>query len=270
MALPVALQLYSIRDYASKDLRASLQAVKDMGYDGIELAGLYNYAPSDIKAMANEIGLVPISAHVAIKDLMADTEGTIAKYDEIGCKYIAIPHLSDTMRPGGSEFENTLVEIKKIGEAAKKFGIQLLYHNHDFEFVRVNGEYGLDVIYNSIPADLLKTEIDTCWVKVAGEDPVEYVKKYTGRAPIVHLKDFTGSKSKEMYELIGVDKKAETKGDFEFRPVGHGVQDMPSIVAAAISAGAEWVVVEMDKPCCDKTAMECAEMGREYLKTIGY
>ena len=65
---------------------------------------------------------------------------------------------------------------------------QMLYHNHDFEFVKVDGEYGLDIIYNTISEDLLKTQIDTCWVNVAGEDPAEYVK-ILGR-PVVHLKDF--------------------------------------------------------------------------------
>ena len=66
-----------------------------------------------------------------------------------------------------------------------------LYHNHDFEFVKMpNGQYALDYIYTEIPADLLQTELDICWVKVAGEEPVDYIKKYAGRAPVVHLKDF--------------------------------------------------------------------------------
>ena len=64
MSLPVAVQVYSVRDAAAKDLRGTLKAIKEMGYDGVEFAGLYGYAPADIKRMCEEIGLVPVSAHV--------------------------------------------------------------------------------------------------------------------------------------------------------------------------------------------------------------
>ena len=127
-------------------------------------------------------------------------------------------------------------------------------------------------MYSAIPADLLETELDTCWVNVAGEDPAAYVLKYSGRAPVVHLKDFTGERSNNMYKLIGLneDKKAEEKNKFEFRPVGYGKQDFVKIIAASEQAGAKWLVVEQDEPSMGKTRLECAEMSRAYLKTIGY
>lgn len=106
-------------------------------------------------------------------------------------------------RPGTEKFLKNIETFKKIGEACKKVGITLLYHNHDFEFVKMpNGQYALDYIYTEIPADLLQTELDICWVKVAGEEPVDYIKKYAGRAPVVHLKDFyKEGKPANMYEL---------------------------------------------------------------------
>jgi sugar phosphate isomerase/epimerase len=161
-----------------------------------------------------------------------------------------------------------------LAKAAKKFGIQMLYHNHDFEFVKVDGEYGLDIIYKTIPEELLKTQIDTCWVNVAGEDPVEYIRKYSGRAPVVHLKDFVmkgKKKPEQLYELIGIETKTEVESgeNFGFRPVGYGVQDFPSILKASREAGAEWVVVEQDRPALGKTSLECAAMSREYLKKLG-
>ena len=94
----------------------------------------------------------------------------------------------------------------------------------------------------TIPADLLQTELDICWVKVAGEEPVDYIKKYAGRAPVVHLKDFyKEGKPANMYELIGIEteKKKET-GKFEFRPVGHGMQNIPPVLDAALEAGSKW------------------------------
>ena len=128
----------------------------------------------------------------------------------------------------------------------------------------------LDILYESVPADLLQTELDTCWVNVGGENPSDYIMKYAGRSPLVHLKDFVGSKSENMYELIGIDKKAEGSAEaFDFRPVGSGKQDFPSILAAAEKAGATWVAVEQDKPSLGLTSMECAEKSRVYLKSIG-
>jgi sugar phosphate isomerase/epimerase len=269
--LPVALQLYTVRDYAGKDFGSTLKKVKEMGYDYVETAGLYGLAPSVISEELSNAGLAAISAHVPIDELIADTKGTVNRYKTIGCKYIAIPYLGSGMRPGDEKFDDILKNIGEIGRVCSAEGITLLYHNHDFEFIVMpDGSFGLDYIYSKIPADLLQTELDTCWVKVAGQDPASYIKKYKGRAPVVHLKDFRGSKSENMYELIGTnEKKAETGGKFEFRPVGYGLQDFPSILAASLEAGAEYVVVEQDSSS-DCTSLEAAAKSRAYLKTLGW
>ena len=190
MKFSAALQIYSVRDYAEKDLKGTLKKIKDMGYDGVEFAGLYGYEPSEIKDMLDEIGLIPVSAHVAIEEMLEDPQKTIGAYATIGCKYIAVPYLVEDRRPGSEGFAQTIKDVEEMAKVAKEYGIQMLYHNHDFEFVKVDGEYGLDLLYRSISEDLLKTEIDTCWVNVAGEDPADYIRKYTGRSPVVHLKDF--------------------------------------------------------------------------------
>ncbi|HHY81524.1 MAG TPA: sugar phosphate isomerase/epimerase [Clostridiales bacterium] len=274
MAFSVGLQVYSVRDYAEKDLKGTLKKIKEMGYDGVEFAGLYGHSPSEVKNMVEEIGLVPISAHVPIEEMLSDPDNVIAGYAEIGCKYIAVPYLVESRRPGTDGFEQTIKDIEMLGSIAKRHGIQLLYHNHDFEFKKVNGEYALDILYQTISPELLQTEIDTCWVNVAGENPAEYVRKYTGRAPVVHLKDFVmGSKKAEkMYDLIGIesDKKAESKDEaFGFRPVGYGVQNFPAILTASEEAGTEWIIVEQDSPSMGKTSMECADISRRYLKSLG-
>lgn len=272
--LPVAVQLYSVRDAASSALEATLRAVKEMGYDGVEFAGLYNNTPAQMKELCAELGLVPISAHVPLDDMVADPEKVIGDYAEIGVKYIAVPYLGEERRPGTAGWEKTIADIKLCAGIAKEKGIQMLYHNHDFEFVKIDGEYALDILYNVISEDLLKTEIDTCWVSVAGEKPADYVRKYTGRAPVVHLKDYVmaGKKPDNMYELIGIKPEGAAAAEeaFGFRPVGHGFQDMPAILAAAEDAGAEWVVVEQDRPGPDKTPMESIRASREYLASLGW
>ena len=97
-----------------------------------------------------------------------------------------------------------------------------------------------------------------------------YVKKYTNRSPVVHLKDFVGEKSDNMYKLIGIDEKeAQSESKFEFRAVGSGKQDFPAILEAALEAGSKWVVVEQDAHY-ENTAMEDIRISREYLKSIGW
>ena len=271
MAFSVAVQVYSVRDDASADLRGTLEKIKRMGYDGVELAGLYGNDPAEIKKMCDEIGLVPISAHVPYVDLVADTEGVLAHYATIGCKFVAVPYLNTEYRPGTDKFPEVIENIKMIGKKAKELGIQLVYHNHDFEFIKLDGKYALDILYDEVPAEYLATELDTCWVNVGGEVPSVYLRKYDGRARILHLKDFFGEKSEDMYELIGIDKKVPEKPkNFEFRPVGSGIQNFPEILDAAKLAGTEWIVVEQDKPSMGLTPLECIEKSRQYLRSIGY
>ena len=271
--LPIALQLYTVRGDMEQDFKGTLQKVKALGYDGVEFAGLFNNAPADINAMCKEIGLVPISAHVPLADMLADVDKVIADYKAIGCEYIVVPYVTEERRPGGDKFFQMVDEIRAIGEKCKAAGLTLLYHNHDFEFKKLeSGEYGLDYLYANVPADLLQTELDQCWVKYSGLDPVEYLKKYTGRAPVVHLKDFhiEGKQEGDPYALIGLNENETKKSSaFEFRPLGNGVQDIPSIIAAAKEAGSKWLVVEQDQPSMDKTPIECAATSMEYLKSIG-
>src|SRR5690554_6552586 len=100
MAFSVALQLYSVRDYAERDLESSLQKVREIGYDGVELVGLYGHTPAEVKILLDDIRLNPISAHVPLDEMLADPHKIIGDYAQIGCSYIAIPYLTAERRPG--------------------------------------------------------------------------------------------------------------------------------------------------------------------------
>ena len=270
--LPVALQLYSVRDDMAQDFKGTLQKVKEMGYDGVEFAGLFGNAPADVKAMCAEIGLNPISAHVPLQEMLEDIDKVIADYKAIGCEYIVVPYVTEERRPQGDKFMQMIDEIRSVGQKAKEAGLVLLYHNHDFEFAKTPaGECGLDYLYSAVPADLLQTELDLCWVKYAGQEPAAYLLKYSGRSPVVHLKDYyaSGEQKEDPYALIGLNEgeKKENKA-FEFRPLGHGVQDVPALLEAAKKAGSKWLVVEQDQPSLGKTPLECAAMGMETLKGL--
>ena len=274
--LPVGIQVYGLRDLLEntpEQFPAVMKQVKELGYDGVELAGLYGLDPTFIRDTLAEIGLTPLSAHVPLADMTADIEKVIADYQLIGVDYLVVPYLPEEYRHLTPGYPVVIEEMKKIGAAVKAAGMKLLYHNHNFEFVRLeDGTFGFDDIYRQVPADLLLVEPDTCWIKVAGQDPVEYIHKYGSRCEVIYLKDFVKEGNPQnLYKLIGIEteKKEEDTGFFEFRSVGFGQMLWEPILNASLEAGAKWVVVEQDEHY-DLPPMECARRSREYLKILGW
>lgn len=250
MKLPIALQLYSVRDIAEQEPEKILREIKSYGYDGVELSGFYGKTPAEMASLLADIGLIPVSAHVGIDLMRQDMEKVIDDYKAIGCEYIAVPWIAEADCPGKENWENTRRDITRFASLAHEKGMKLCYHNHDFEFEKVGDKYILDIIYEEIPS--LLVEQDSCWVSVSGESPEEYLKKYKARTPLLHLKDYTGNKK---------------DGSFQSRPNGYGVMNFKSVIAAAEDNGVEWLIVEQDEPAMDKTSMECAKLSIEYLKT---
>lgn len=277
--LPIGLQLFSVRDDMEADFKGTLEKVKEMGYDAVEFAGLYGNSPAQVKRLCEEIGLVPVSAHVPFAEMIADPDGVLDAYREIGCEQIVIPYLTEEYRPGSQGFDTLIQWAKMLGALCMERGMKLAYHNHDFEFTKIGGEYALDILYQEVSPDFLQAQLDTCWVFIGGEDPIKYVNKYAGREYTVHLKDFwasqeviKGHKCEKLYQLIGIDDakqvQAEEGQHFCLRPLGYGVQNIPGIVEAAEASGARWIIVEQDEPSMGKTALQCAKMSIDYLKAL--
>jgi sugar phosphate isomerase/epimerase len=273
MSLPIALQLYSVRGEFSEDLHGTLKAVKEMGYDGVELAGFGPHGAPAVKNALDMIGLKCVGAHVPFDTIMESPQRVFSEYKVLGCDYVAIPWMSMETAPGGELFHRTIPVFEQFAKVAQELGVTLLYHNHEFEFRKIGDKYGLDVLYDSISPELLQTQIDTCWVKMIGIDPAAYIRKYTGRAPLVHLKDFeqTGELDGAPYDLIGAMAKGErvNRGTFTFKAVGDGTQDVPAILQASLDAGAQWVIVEFDQSP-ERPPLETARKSREYLKSLGW
>jgi len=275
--LPVGIQVYGLRDLLEntpEDFEKVMTEIKAMGYDGVELAGLYGIEPAKVKEILDRVGLVPMSAHVAFAEMVENLEQVIADYKVIGVKYLVMPYLPEEYRPANPEgFLNYLKELGKVGARIHEAGFTLLYHNHDFEFVKMpEGDYGYDRMFEMIPADDLQSELDTCWCDVAIQKPAEYVKKYAGRLPVLHLKDYIKKgEVKSMYKLIGVEDEeaGEETGFFEFRPIGFGQMIWEPILKEAEEGGTKWVVVEQDEHY-DLSPLECARRSREYLKILGW
>lgn len=250
--LPIAVQVYSVREEAERDFAGTMKKLGEMGYDGVELAGLYGKSAEEIRDSIKAAGLIAISAHVSYDELAGDLEKTLQGYETIGCRYIVIPWLGEDRRFGTALYEETIKEIPVISEGCKKHGMTLLYHNHDFEFAKTpDGTYALDQLYAEVPADVLGAEPDTCWIKVGGPDPSEWLKKYSGRCPLVHVKDFRR-------KADGVDLLA----------LGEGEQDFPTLVKTAKECGAQWLVIEQDDHPYG-TPMGDMKKSLNYLKELG-
>ena len=271
--LPVGLQLYTVRAEMEKGVPEALKAVKEIGYDYVETAGLYGYSYEDFKNELDKAGLKIVCGHITLGEIQDETaaKALVKGYKSMDAEYLALAYLGEADRPGTDNFDNVLSAMDKFGAICEEEGMGFLYHNHDFEFIKMpDDSYGLDYMYTTIPANHLQTELDTCWVNVGGENPAEYIRKYANRCPVVHLKDFEGSKSESMYELIGIDKKADTtQNTFKYRTVGSGKQDFPAILAAAVESGAKYVIVEQDQTY-DTPCLEAAKASRDYLKTLGW
>ena len=250
--LPIAVQVYSVREEAERDFAGTMKKLGEMGYDGVELAGLYGKSAEEIRDSIKAAGLTAISAHVSYDELAGDLEKTLQDYETIGCRYIVIPWLGEDRRFGAALYEETIKGIPVISEGCKKHGMTLLYHNHDFEFAKTpDGTYALDQLYAEVPADVLGAEPDTCWIKVGGPDPSEWLKKYSGRCPLVHVKDFRR-------KADGVDLLA----------LGEGEQDFPTLVKTAKECGAQWLVIEQDDHPYG-TPMGDMKKSLDYLRELG-
>lgn len=275
--LPVGIQVYGLRDLLEEtpeNFKPVMQKVKEMGYDGVELAGLYGLTPEHIKEVLDEVGLIPISAHVAFAEMMEDIDKVIKDYSVIGVRYLVMPYMAEEYRPVNPEgFEKFLPLLNEMGQKIHDAGMTFLYHNHDFEFVKLpDGRWGYDVMFEAIPHDNLMSELDTCWCDVATGQAPEFVKKYTNRIPIVHLKDYIKKGDvKNMYKLIGIDSEEDEKdtGYFGFRPVGFGQMLWEPVLEATLEADAKWVIVEQDEHY-ETDPLECARRSREYLRILGW
>ena len=275
--LPIGVQLYSVRTELEKDFYGTLKKVKEMGYHGVEFYGVYyGNSVTQVKRWCTELGLIPFSNHVPYQEMIDDIDKVIAENLTLGVQYIVFPYMAEEGRPGVDveEFKKTVAKLGEVGKKVREAGFQLLYHNHDFEFVEIgDGKVGYDYLFENNARENLQNELDVCWCEYAGYSAAEYLQKYAGGVPVVHLKDYKleGKLSSAPYALIGVNTDNSMKdegGSFEYRPVGCGQVDMPAVIKAAIESGAQWLCVEQDEPSMGLDRLGGIAKSTEYLRSL--
>lgn len=242
MKIPIALQLYTLREETEKDFLGTLEKVAKMGYEGVEFAGYGGLTATKIKSELDRLNLKAAGTHVGIDRLENNLKKEIEFCHAIGCKYIVFPWSTYENK---KDFEDIALFLRKIGEECKKNDLTLCYHNHAHEFKKIEGQYGLDIIYEQVELDYLKAEIDTYWVKYAGIDPIEYMKKYADRIPLIHIKD------------MDMDTR-------EFTEIGRGTMNIDAIIKFAMENGTQWLIVEQD--ICKRSPLESVKISIDNLK----
>ena len=254
------LALYTVRD-AMKDARATLSKVAQAGYVNVESAGydngkFYNLSPADFKSLLDEMKLTPISSHQGTVTF-ENIDQQIADLKAAGVTYFVIPvppmglfgHDGGKMTMKGGA-KNLAEILDKLGEKCAAAGLQLLYHNHDFEFMKdADGTVVIDYLLEHCNPKYVNFQMDLYWVTKAGADPVAYFKRYPGRFKIWHVKDM------------------DDQG--RFAPVGNGKIDFKRILDNKKLSGMQYYFVEQDA-CYNETALEAIVVSHKGLAKLGF
>jgi len=241
----ISVQLYTLREETERSFAGTLEAVAKIGYKGVEFAGYGGIAAKEMKKYLDGFGLKAAGSHVGL-DLLTRNLDEVIEYNlEIGNKYIICPWNGYKEK---EDYIKTAELFNEIGRKCKENGLAFGYHNHSHEFETFDGEYGLDIIYKKTDPRLVIAEIDTYWAYYAGVNPVDYIRKYNGRCPLIHLKDMEAGEGRD------------------FAEVGSGIIDIKSIIQAGKDAGCEWFIVEQD--VCKRPALESVKISFENLKKM--
>lgn len=249
--MKIGLQLYSVREALNASLPETLRAVKNMGYDYVELAGgRYGLSGAEMHRTLADVGLTCVSVHSSPALFQQDREDVLSYLKDVDAFYSVIPIPAGRLTAFTENWDETLALFKEMGSFFRAEGIQLLYHNHDFEFTPMGDELLIHRLLRELFPSVLP-EPDLCWISYGGEEPAAFLKRYAGKVPVVHLKDYNLSRlpAEPIYKLLskGYEKpEKKSLAGFSYAPVGYGVENWEAAIDACRASGAEYLVVEQD------------------------
>lgn len=249
MAIPVALQLYTVRDEAARDFAGTLDAVAAMGYTAVELAGYGGMEVVALRAKLGSLGLAVAGSHVAWPRLEGELSRVMEECHMLRCQHVVCPALPSTLRTAKG-YQAVAEQFAAIGQTCAANELTFCYHNHAWEFeTEIDGTNAYDWLLTHTDRARVQFELDAFWVVKAGRNPADYLSRFAGRFPLVHLKDIS-------------DDARET-----FAPVGAGKLDFAPIFGTAESTGTAWYIVEQDK--ADGPALDAARLSLDNLRAMG-
>lgn len=247
----IGLILYTLRDYMKTpdDTARTLERVKKIGYDAVELAGLGGLTGSEMAKRLKENELAAVSAHIGWGNLTGDKKQLADSHLEFGCNHVVISSMPGEFR----SYEGYQQFAKQASAAAAElaeYGVTFGYHNHSFEFTHYDGKAGQQIMLDNCDRNHFNFEIDTYWIQHGGGSPAEWIRKCKGCAPTVHMKD-----------MIMRD------GDQTFAPVGEGNLNWREIIQACKEAETKYHIVEQDT--CHRDAFDCVASSLKFMQSMG-
>ncbi|MBL7871946.1 MAG: sugar phosphate isomerase/epimerase [Cyclobacteriaceae bacterium] len=248
---PIGFQSWVIRDVLVKDFPGTLKMMAGLGYQHIEMCSPLGYAKygfgplqnmkaSEMKNIIKDAGLNCVSCHYGFKELKDNGQERMDFANELGLTQMVVAAFGLPKNGTLSDWKKAADETNELGILARKNGIQLCYHNHNFEFEKLDGELIYDALLQQLDPDLIKMQFQV-WVIIAGYKAVDYFRKYPGRFISAHLSDWSGA------------------GEVQV-PLGTGKVDWKDFFEASKTGGLKNIFVEMDMPTLKESAA--------YLKSI--
>jgi len=244
----IGLQLYTVRKAMQADVEGTLARVAATGYKEVEFAGYFGKSPTDIRAMLDRHSLTAPAVHVGA--IAPDQwRASLDAAATIGHRYVVVPWIPAEERATLDGWKRVAENYDRIGAEARAAGLQFAYHNHDFEFVPVEGRVPFDVLLENTDPQLVQLELDLYWITKGGQDPFRYFERWPGRIPLVHVKDSVGPPEHKMVD------------------VGAGKIDFKKIFARRRQAGIRHYFVEHDEP---PDPFGSIRASYEYLKRLEF
>lgn len=246
----IGVQLYTVRRELESDFEGTLAKVAALGYREVEFAGYYGRTPAQVKTILARNGLAAPSAHFQSVVASGGVREAIEAAQAIGHEYLVYAWLPPEERKSLDDYKRLAERLNRAGEECRRAGIQFGYHNHDFEFARMEGRIPYDLILEATDARLVKMELDLYWITKGGQSPLAYFRKHPGRFPLVHVKDMDSTPKRY------------------FTEVGRGRVDFKEIFAASKQAGIRHYFVEQDET--PASPFDSIKASIEYLKRLEF
>ncbi|HPD15965.1 MAG TPA: sugar phosphate isomerase/epimerase [Planctomycetota bacterium] len=252
MALPLGLQLYSLREAAAKDFPGVLAKVADMGYAGVEYAGLHNMKAADVAKIVADLGLIAVSAHMPCPD-KNNLNQVVDDAKALGIGYIVTGGWIDQFKDAEA-IKAFAAKVEAGAELVAPYGLKVGIHNHWCEFDHLVEGKLPHALFMSLTKKAF-AQLDIYWTKFGGTDPEKYLPMLKGRVPLLHVKDGT------------LEKDKDGRPCTPHTAVGAGKVNIPAAVKAAEKAGTKWLLVELDNCATDMEA--AVRQSAEYLINEG-
>ena len=241
--MKLAIQLYTLRDIIRDEetLADALLHLRQMGYEGVEFAGLYDIPAPRVRQIVEQTGMHALSCHVSLDTMEQELDGVLEDARALGLDTVA---MAWSAADSPEAVARAVRVLQAAQSAAEPHGVRILYHNHSHELRPVDGcaALPLEHIMQAVPL-----EADLYWVLYAGLDPARFLRENNSRIGLLHIKD--GKKSKPLPCALG-----------------EGEADIAEICLAAADCGKEWLIVENDEPSPD--GLQDARRSAEYLQKI--